>query len=136
MVFESNPKVAECLQDLGPLRQMRNVSFKALQDEVKEIQSQSSIISKEVAMINVYKEHPLYFAAIDDVFTEKISEFHSESSSKVTFLLQEMKGLSEQVEKVFTFFGESEDSKMTPEIMMGYLTKFLNAFEVHRSLTS
>ena len=130
MVRESQSELFDCLKDLAPVRNLRNVSFKALEDDINEIQAQFNIVNKEIQMLNVYQENPLYQAELDDVFIVKLKEFHSEASSKVNYLNQEYKGFQAEVKKVFDFFGEPISPKMTPEAIIGYIQKFLNAFEV------
>lgn len=130
MVHETNTGIYECLKELAPVRQLRNVSFKALQEDIAEMQAQFRVISKEVELINVYLENPLYEAESDDVFISKLKEFHSEASSKVKFLDQEYQGFQAEIKKVFDFFGEPMSPKTTPETIIGYISKFLNSFEV------
>lgn len=131
MVHETDLGIYECLKELAPVRQLRNVSFKALQDDISDIQAQFKVINKEVELINVYQENPLYEAEFDDVFISKLKEFHSEASSKVKFLDQEYQGFQAEIKKVFDFFGEPMSPKTSPETMIGYISKFLNSFEVH-----
>ena len=130
MIQESNPDIYDCLKELAPLRQLKNVSFKALQEDITEIQAQFNVIIKEVELINVYQENPLYLAELDDHFIKRIKDFHSEASSKVKFLKQEYEGFQAEVKNVFDFFGEPMINKTSPESIIGYISKFLNAFEV------
>jgi Formin Homology 2 Domain len=131
MVKESDPAISNCFSELAPLLQLQNVSYKSLEEEIDTIGTQLGIVSKEIKMIDAYKEHPSYNQALDGKFIDKLTEFHKDSSSKVQFLRQELKLLSEQVKSVLKFFGEEQNSKMTAEVVIDYVTRFMNAFEVN-----
>jgi hypothetical protein len=130
MVHETDQKIAECIGDLDSLRQLRNVSVKGLSEHITEIQQGFTLVTKEVKMMNAYKEYPLYSRELDGTFVHKVEDFYEKVSSKVSYLDKEFKGLEKDIKNVFNFFGEPETSKMTPETLIGYIVKFLNSFEV------
>jgi flagellar biosynthesis chaperone FliJ len=136
MVKESYPKIADCLSELAPLLQLKNVSYKSMEEELDTISLKLEAVSREMKMINAYQEHPSYQKELDGLFIDRLTAFHKDSSSKISFLRQELKMLSGQVKKVLNFFGEEPGSKLTAEAVIDYLTRFLNAFEVRKYFLS
>jgi hypothetical protein len=128
IIHDTNPKIVECLNELKPLLQLKSVSFKFFDEAIQELSKDLSMVSVEVEASKTYHESKLYQPK-DALFIAKLTEFHKEVTSKVNFIRKEQTALYTQVDKVMKFFGEPEDSKLTPEELFEYLSKFLNNFE-------
>ncbi|KAI8896016.1 formin homology 2 domain-containing protein [Globomyces pollinis-pini] len=128
MIYEHDPTIVACLEELKPLRQLKNISFKSLEEDVADVKKQLRTVSNELEQTKLYSEHPLYVPQ-DEKFIKKLGVFHNEVSAKVQFLINESEALADEIKSTFTFFGEPTDSKMSPETLLGYILKFLNAFE-------
>ncbi|KAJ2994431.1 hypothetical protein HDV02_001565 [Globomyces sp. JEL0801] len=132
MIYEHDPTIVACLEELKPLRQLKNISFKSLEEDVADVKKQLRTVSNELEQTKLYSEHPLYVPQ-DEKFIKKLGVFHNEVSAKVQFLINESEALADEIKSTFTFFGEPTDSKMSPETLLGYILKFLNAFEKNKT---
>lgn len=129
MIQETDPDVFNFVKDLQAIRQLKNISFKAVQDDILDVKSQFKILENEVEKTKVYQDSPLYNEQ-DELFIKNIKEFYNEVSIKIEFLNLENERFNKEVKKVFDFFGEEETPKLTAEIMIRYISKFTIAFEV------
>jgi Formin Homology 2 Domain len=129
LIIQSDPILYDCVNDLAPLKTLKNSSLKALYDEISEVERQFKKIESEIDRIPAYESSPLYTPQ-DDLFIARIQQLYKDTTDKVQFLGVEQSLLKQEVAKVFRFFGEKETPDLTPEILIGYLIKFLSAFEV------
>lgn len=129
MIQETDQSINECINDLQAVRQLKNISFKAVQADINEVQVKFNILTNEVGKEKIYQENPLYNEQ-DELFLKNLKEFHAEVSKKLDFLNLENERFHNEVKKVFDFFGADQTENLTSEIMIGYISKFITAFEV------
>jgi diaphanous 3 len=128
LIHDTDPAVAECLLEMKPLRQLKNVAFKALEDRVKEMSRELEMVHREVEQSQRYHESKKYHQN-DALFISKLTEFHREVTSKFSFVKKEHQTLLQQIKECMKFFGEPDDTKLTPEELLQCISKFLGSVE-------
>ncbi|KAJ3267918.1 hypothetical protein HDV01_003782 [Terramyces sp. JEL0728] len=128
MVLEADPDVSHCLSEMKAIRQLRNISFKAMEEDIREINCQLKIVQREL------NDSDTFILKSDNseaerAFIKKLKEFQTEIVSKVELLDRQYMNLQDEIATAFAFFGESDSSKLTAENIISYVAKFLNAFE-------
>ena len=127
-IYETKSSVSECIKELAPLLDLKNFSFTSLEEDVRDVSNKINLIKKESEDSGSYSTN----GAINDrdIFIKKIQELANIVITKGEFLQKEHHDLKRLIKQVYLFFGEPEESKLAPEEFLGYIIKFLKAFEV------
>lgn len=133
MVLESDSEVSQCLTDMKAIRQLRNVSFKAIDEEIKDMKAHLANVKREIQDSDLYLVKSKNSES-ERFFLKKLENFHTEIVSKIDLLDRQYQKLQDEIAIAFSFFGESPGSKLSVEAIIAYVSKFLNAFEVTLAL--
>jgi cytokinesis protein len=128
MIHDTNPDLIECVEELRPLKKLVNITFKHMSEELAAIKKIQKLISKEVEFSNQYSKSEL-FAPLDNVFIEKLNVLHREVNEKITFLEKEHAEMKAEYEKILHYFGETNSTSITPELLIRYIVKFMDSLE-------
>jgi hypothetical protein len=128
IVYNANPEYANFIVELAPLKNLKSVSLKGIEDELSHIKKDYQLVEKELEISKRYHELPKYHRK-DAVFASKLDEFHKDICGKVEFLQKEYKDLIGEKGKVYEYFGEPVNSKLGLEALVSHLDTFASAFE-------
>lgn len=127
MIKDTNEELISFIDDLQPLQKLTNVSFKSLDEDYNEILRQFKALEKEVSEIGNYRISRLYQEK-DEKYIENLKTFYNQTKDKIDLLKIGHDNFKDEIRKVFTFFGEEHDTKITPEQLITFVTKFTMQF--------
>ena len=128
MILTQEPDLVNFVDDMKPLFELKKISTNSIQEDFNELKMSHSVVASEAQEAKKYHENPDYHRK-DALYAKAVEQFSADIAPKIELAEKQCGDVFQQVDGVFSFFGEPKGSKLTIEELMGHLKKFVTNFE-------